>query len=880
MQKRITRRGFLTRAAVGGAGLMVGSTGFSMNTVSADAATRTTGSPAAYRPTPAEYAALLTRQEPYEEIVRLPVYKTQIAPHWFANNTRFWYRNDLAKARQEFVLVDAANAVRKAAFDHNKIAASLSKVRGKAYEAGRLPFREIAFTDDGKSVLFAVDQTIWQCDLTSYVTSQSTRTELTPGAAKNDARPEGGGGGAPENASPDGRWIAFVKDNNLWLRDAKSGAEKALGAQGTAEHPISEMLRWSPDSRTIVAFTVAHVPVKPVYMVESSPKNGDMRGELHHHEYEQPGDELSKFDMWIFGPEAGTVTKAQIDTIDFWDGTDIRWREGSSDKFYFERTDRGHQRFRLFEIDARTGAAKTVVDERAQTFINSNNGYTYYPKDSTEAIYASEIDGWRHLYLYDTNAGALKNPITRGDWVVRSVDRVDDDARQIWFAASGKNHGEDPYLIHHYRVNFDGSNLVPLTEGNGTHEVQYSPDRKYLIDSYSRVDLPPMHTLRRVADGSPVVALEQADASELIAAGWRMPEPFVAKGRDGQTDIWGIIVRPFLFDPAKKYPVVENIYAGPQDSFVQKSFSGRNGMQSLANQGFIVVMSDGMGTRNRSKAFHDVCWRNIKDAGFPDRIAWIKAVAAKYPYCDTERVGIYGTSAGGQNSTGALLFHPEFYKVGVSSCGCHDNRIDKRWWNEQWMGYPVGSWYKESSNIENAGKLRGKLLLMVGELDSNVPPESTLRLTDALMLEDKDFDLLVLTGMDHTGGGSYGERRRVDYFVRHLLGVEPPDRNAPKKAPTPVTLHPRPVNDEAMAQTDGGPDTSVEFRNDTGKTVELFWLQGGGKRTSYGEILPGASRVLHTYAGHSWLVVTTGGAPIAVFVGERRPGIAEIRGGR
>lgn len=853
-----------------------------MNTLSAEAATGSAGAPAPFRPTPAEYAALLAQQEPYEDIIRLPVYKTQIEPRWFAGGSRFWYRSDLAKARQEFVLVDAAQGTREAAFDHARLAASLSQATGKTYEGDRLPFREIAFADDGKSVLFAVDKTVWQCDLSSYVTSRSILTELPASPAVEGARREindDGGGPAPETASPDGRWIAFVKENNAWLRDAKSGAEKPLGAQGTAERPISEMMRWSPDSQTLVAFTVNRVPVKPVYMVESSPKNGDTRGELHHHEYEQPGDDLSQFDMWIFRPETGAAVKAQIDTIDFWDGTDIRWRGDGGAQFYFERTDRGHQRFRLFEIDAQTGAAKTVIDERTQTFINSNNGYTYYPKGAPEVIYASEQDGWRHLYLYDSQTGARKNPITRGEWVVRSVERVDDDTRRIWFTASGKNQGEDPYFLHHYRVNFDGSNLVALTEGNGTHEVQYSPDRKYLIDSYSRVDLPPRHTLRRVSDGALVVALEQADASELTAAGWRTPEPFAAKGRDGRTDIWGIVVRPFHFDPAKKYPVIESIYAGPQDSFVQKSFSARNGMQTLANQGFIVVMCDGMGTRNRSKAFHDVCWRNIKDAGFPDRIAWIKAVAAKYPYCDTDRVGIYGTSAGGQNSTGALLFHPEFYHVGVSSCGCHDNRIDKRWWNEQWMGYPVGPWYKESSNIENAGRLRGKLLLMVGELDSNVPPESTLRLTDALMREDKDFDLLVLTGMDHTGGGDYGERRRRDYFVRHLLGVEPPDRNAPKAPRPPVHLTMRPVGDEAMAQTDGGPDTTIEFRNDTGKTVELFWLEGGGKRTSYGEILSGASRVLHTYAGHSWLVAVQGDAPLGVYVGESRPGIAEIHAG-
>jgi dienelactone hydrolase len=300
-------------------------------------------------------------------------------------------------------------------------------------------------------------------------------------------------------------------------------------------------------------------------------------------------------------------------------------------------------------------------------------------------------------------------------------------------------------------------------------------------------------------------------------------------------------------------------------------------MQSLAELGFIVVQCDGMGTRNRSKAFQDVCWRNIKDAGFPDRIAWIKALAMKHPQADTSRVGIYGTSAGGQNSTGALLFHPEFYKVAVSSCGCHDNRIDKQWWNEQWMGYPVGPWYADNSNITHAANLRGKLLLFVGELDTNVPPESTIRLTDALIKAGKDFDFVIITGSDHTSGGTYGERRRRDYFVRHLLGVEPPDRNMPVPPVKPILLTPRPLSEESQAQTVGGDETSIQFRNLTQGTIELFWLPGGGARTSYGTLAPGGTRDMHTFAGHWWLVIGSDGKPLALYVGENKPGIAEIR---
>ena len=362
--------------------------------------------------------------------------------------------------------------------------------------------------------------------------------------------------------------------------------------------------------------------------------------------------------------------------------------------------------------------------------------------------------------------------------MVRGIDRIDEDSRQIWFQAGGKNPDQDPYFVHYYRVGFDGGEPVALTEGDGNHSLQYSPDRRFVIDTYSSVDRPPVHELRRASDGKLVCKLEDADISALQATGWHSPEVFVAKGRDGKTDIWGIICRPRNFDPSRKYPVIEQIYAGPQGSFVPKTFSAASRFSSLTDLGFVVVQVDGMGTANRSKAFHDVCWHNIKDAGFPDRILWHKAIARKYPWYDLSRVGIYGTSAGGQNATGGVLFHPEFYKVAASACGCHDNRMDKASWNEQWMGYPVGPWYSASSNIDNAHRLQGKLLLIVGEMDTNVPPESTMRLADALIKAGKDFELLVVPNANHGMGGAYGQRRMNDFFVRHLLGTERPSASA------------------------------------------------------------------------------------------------------
>jgi dipeptidyl aminopeptidase/acylaminoacyl peptidase len=483
--------------------------------------------------------------------------------------------------------------------------------------------------------------------------------------------------------------------------------------------------------------------------------------------------------MFIFRVDNQQKLKVDAPLIDFFSAPELHWRYHDNRYFTFERVERGHQRFRIFEVDAETAKTRTILDEKTNTFIYESRLFTYYLPETNELLMTSEKDGWQHLYLVDLLTGRQKQEITRGPWIVRNIDSVDTKKREVWFSASGMNPDEDPYYVHDYRIGFDGQHLIDLTPEKANHIITFSPDRKYYLDAYSEINVPTVTVLRRTSDGKKILEVEQADASMYLAAGFRFPEPFHAKGRDGATDIWGIIVRPNDFDPNKRYPIIENIYAGPQDAFVPKDFIGRYGeMQSIAQLGFIVVQIDGMGTANRSKAFHDVCWKNIADAGFPDRIGWIKAMAAKYPYADTARVGLYGTSAGGQNSLGGLLFHGEFYKAAVSSCGCHDNRIDKQWWNEQWMGYPVGKHYDEQSNVTNAWRLQGDLLLMVGEADNNVPPESTYRVADALIKAGKIFEFLPIPGSDHTDGGPYGRVRRRDFFVRHLLGVEPPHRNA------------------------------------------------------------------------------------------------------
>jgi len=716
-------------------------------------------------------------------------YKGRITPHWFADSKCFWYRNDLSANTKEFVLVDAEEGTRRAAFDHARLAAGLSQAVGVEYQADRLPFDSIEFADGAKTVRFTVGQTTWACDLASYTCAKTDLGPIPSSRGQSDEnsrfgrRGRGSGQGRdPSPESPDGKWTAFLKDNNVFVRARDPNEEIALSTDG-AEGNAYSLLSWAPDSTVLVGWRVEPGDRKEVYLVRSSPPEGG-RAVLETRPYALPGDKFARFELNIFDVATRKRLKPQVDRFEHgWETPRPRWsRDGR--RLAYQQVDRGHQRLRVIEVDVHTGAVRNLIDEKAETFIwtvhteNLNLRLVNWLDKTDEIIYVSERDGWRHLYLVDTEKGGIRNQITKGEWVVRGIDLIDEDARQIWFHAGGKNANEDPYFLHYYRINFDGSGLVALTEGNGNHSIQYSPDRRYLIDTWSRVDVPPVHELRRVSDGRLVCPLEKADISELIAKRWAAPEVFVAKGRDGQTEIWGIICRPKDFDPSKKYPVIEQIYAGPQSSYVPKSFSPTSRFSSLTDLGFIVVQMDGMGTANRSKAFHDVCWQNLKDAGFPDRILWHQAAARKYPYYDISRVGVYGNSAGGQNAAGAVLFHPEFYKAAVASCGCHDNRMDKASWNEQWMGYPVGPCYAECSNIDNAHRLRGKLFLIVGEMDNNVPPESTMRFVDALVKAEKDFDLLVIPGGGHGTGGSYGQRRMQDFFVRHLLGAEPPDRNA------------------------------------------------------------------------------------------------------
>ncbi len=723
-----------------------------------------------------DYQRAWSLREKYESLV----YNLPEAPVWIEKTPRFWYRKTV-KGGHEFILVDAEKLTKAPAFDHERLAAALNKETGEKFTAVTLPFRSIRFVEDGKFLEFEFHDSVWRCDLTSYELKKTGPARMRPG--QRDGWQDLSGlpaqaASAESKASPDRKWEAFIRNYNVWLRSAETREEFPLSYDGSeGNYYTYQSLLWSPDSKKLVAVRLRPGFRRLVHYVESSPAD-QLQPKYFSIGYTKPGDPLPVPQPVLFLVEQ--KKQLNIDNSLFpnpYNLSEFSWRKDSR-AFTFEYNQRGHQVYRVIEVEALTGKPRVVINEESPTFFcYSSKKYRYDVADGKEIIWMSERDGWNHLYLYDGQTGQVKNQITRGEWVVRSVLRVDEERRQIWFLGSGMYPGKDPYFLHLYRVNFDGSGLEAFTEADANHRIVLSPDLKYYVDLYSRVDLAPEMKLRSTGDRKVLLELEKADITELLKAGWRAPEVFSARGRDGRTDIWGIIIRPSNFSPKKKYPVIEYIYAGPHSSFVPKSFFAWNQMMSLAELGFIVVQIDGMGTSNRSKAFHDVCWKNLKDAGFPDRILWHKAVAAKYPYYDISRIGIYGTSAGGQNAMAALLFHPDFYRVGFAAAGCHDNRMDKIWWNEQWMGWPVGPEYEASSNTVNAHRLRGKLLLMVPELDTNVDPSSTYQVVNALIKAGKDFELLVVPGANHGAGGAYGERKRNDFFVRHLLGVNPPDWN-------------------------------------------------------------------------------------------------------
>jgi dipeptidyl aminopeptidase/acylaminoacyl peptidase len=693
------------------------------------------------------------------------VFRDRVKANWLPDGNSFWYRIQSAPGKAEFVLIDATTGNRKTAASLKEL--GLPENEASKTSAMSIELRRTRRTGESSSLKF-VNHLGEDVDL-FWIDEAGEHQRYGSIRAVSER----------EQHSFDGHvWLITNRTGEHLAVVEAEATEKTLiidgkGLTKAKEEPQKPLQPGkSPNGSFTVTSEADAVPKRKVTMVDSMPKEGLQPKKLII-DYIKPGDPLPKPQLIITQADGQKVRVARDlyeNPFNIEGEIDVTWSPDSSE-FYFDYNQRGHQLYCILAVNPKTGAVRGLVEETSKTFVHySGKNWRHWLHSSGELIWMSERDGWCHLWLYDIETGQPKHQITNGQWPVREVLHVDDSKQVLWFLASGLRPEEDPYHLHLCRIKIDGSGFQRLTAGDGNHRIEFSPKRDFFIDTWSRADHPPVTELRRSSDGSLVCELEKSDASALLAAGWTMPERLVAKGRDGKTDIHGILIKPSTFDSSKRYPIVEDIYAGPHGSFAPKDFDRLLRMHQLAELGFIVVKLDGMGTNHRGKAFHDVCWKNLKDAGFPDRKIWITEAAKTRPWMDLSRVGIYGGSAGGQNAMRALLDHHDFYHVAVADCGCHDNRMDKIWWNEQWMGWPIDESYKLSSNVEDAPKLQGKLLLIVGELDTNVDPASTTQVVGALQKAGKSFDFMPIIGVGHGAAETpYGTRLRNEFLVRHLM---------------------------------------------------------------------------------------------------------------
>lgn len=716
----------------------------------------------------------------------------EVEPNWIEGSDRFWYRRERGQ-QKSFWLVDPDRNTRTPAFDHGRLAVALSAASDKSYRADALPFDAFEYVDAGAAVAFDVDDARWRCEL--------KRLLCTPAAKEAIARPG-------EVLSPDKRWAVFLRDYNLWVRDTATDVETTLTTDGEANNeysskPVSTsfvsdrllqnvplpQVKFSPDSHRLLTFKVDAREVRELALVQTV---AAARPVVHTYRYPIAGDvAVAQVQMMGFD----LLSKARLPLRHPWVNLtadyDMRtcWNE-SSTHVCFTEDDRGYKTAKLQVADIRTGEVRTAVVERSASS-TSRSPIAQVLGDGREVLWTSERDGWNHLFRIDARTGAVINELTRGEWNVdNNADvRVDQKRGWIYFMANGREPGRDPYLSHFYRVKLDGSRLQLLTPERADHSTTLSPSGRYFIDTYSLANVPPVVTLR-ASDGRLLRELERSDVRPLIAAGWRAPEPFSVKAADGVTDLYGLMFLPSTFDSSKRYAVLDSIYPGPQTIRTNKAFRVdrfTTNEMSLAELGFIVVFVDGRGTPGRSRSFREYSYGNLGAAGgLEDHVAAIRQLAQRHGYIDVSRVGIYGGSGGGYASTRAMLKFPEFFKVGVSDAGNHEQRSYWAEWGERFQGYPVGTDYQNQSNAALAGQLRGKLLLVHGDLDDNVHPSNTLQLVDALIAANKDFDLLIMPNRNHSlidlGKGKaaarkvdpYFIRKRWDYFVQHLLGVTPP----------------------------------------------------------------------------------------------------------
>ncbi len=740
------------------------------------------------------------------------VLRKSVVPQWIGNGERFWYQREREANVFEYVLIDAKAATRTvfATKDALQKATGVKAELTKSELQARIP-RPLRGIESREVWLTFVNKTTTSIELIwmdngkeqSYgivSPSSSKRLRTFSGHLWTVRRQDGTRAGyvragqvdasidvtsdtptASVSSVTNHKWV--IRNNNLAIVKP-DGTSTTITTSGKSSDSFSSNRVWTaPNGRYAIAFRETKPQSHPITLRNTRPKTG-IEPTYETIEYPKPGDALAKPTIVLLDLNAQTESVLSSELIpNPWSLTQLGndpWADGvtwskDSNHAWFVYNQRGHQLLRICKVDVAAKSITAVHDETSKTFIDYQAKYgAWLNPDESKLYWLSERSGYNHLYQLDPNksAGQTLDAVTSGEWNIKAITDYRRNSDDMMATVVGFHKGQDPYFVHYTRIDLANKEVVSLTTDDGTHRVQMAPNGKYFIDTWSRVDKAPCSELRDATTGKKVIALEESDVSRWSSLGIPMVQRFVAPGRDGKTLMYGNVIRPIGWSKDKKYPVIEQVYAGPQDHYVAKAWSDHMGyMQKLADRGFIVVQLDAMGTNWRGKVFHDVCYKNLKDGGFPDRIAWIKALAASDTSLDLSRVGIYGGSAGGQNAVAALIWHGDFYKAAVADCGCHDNRMDKVWWNELWMGYPIDDSYRLSSNVEFAHQITGDLMLVVGEVDHNVDPASTMQVVDALIKADKDFDLLVIPGSDHGAAESpYGRRRRTDFFVNRLIG--------------------------------------------------------------------------------------------------------------
>lgn len=750
----------------------------------------------------------------YPDAARTLVRNAAPLPNWIAGTDRFWYRHEI-DGGYRFVTVDAATGAGEPSFDHDAMARTLSDRLGKTFTPAQLPITAFRYSDDRQTVIFESGDIQFTCARAATHCGTTSAPAPDPAAAP----------------SPDGKRAVFQHAHNLWVRDLASGAEEPLTNDGSADFPygytafrttyVEERrgtakptypgVTWSPDGRYVLAVRsdrrgVMTAPYVVEYLAPDTP-----RPIAHEIAMPTPADAPeTPYALVLIDMADGGIVPVDGGALGFHDYApywaivgEPGWnmRDG---ELYLVTATRDSRAVGLVAVNVETGTSRTVLEERGDQYLNLNPFDYHVPNvrllaDRGELLWWSERDGWGHLYRYDAKTGALKNRVTQGRWVVFDIVRVDERAGTVYFTAGGREAARNPYYRHLYRAKLDGSGLRLLTPEDADHVYanfparglnghddvpvrRFSPSGRYFVDTFSTVSQPPRTVLRQ-ADGAMIARLVDADAGALLATGWKPPERLVAKSADGRHDIHGIMLKPTNFDASRRYPVIEQIYGGPQVSFAPQGFTDTLGgraayMQALAELGFLIIVQDGRGTPRRSREFRVAPMKDEDSFALADHVAGIRAAARSRPYIDLDRVGITGISFGGYASARSILLFPDFYKAAVSIAGPHDYRtMISSISVERFFGVPGkdGDAFARVDNLHLADRLQGKLMLIAGEIDQNVPFNQTIALSDALIRAGKEFDLVLVPNAAHdVGYHPYAVRRLAGFFLRHLKRQDPP----------------------------------------------------------------------------------------------------------